>query len=293
MARIDWLNFPPLSALRALEAATRFGGYSEAARALNVTPAAIAQQVRGLETYLGRGLARREGRAIIFSDEALELAAATNRGFAEIQSELARLNAQQRPNSLSITTTPTFAERWLMPRLRDFWAKHPEITLTLHPEDDVVDLRRENIDIGIRYGLGQWPGVEAEFLTSARMVVVGAEKLLQGRQNLVAADLVQLPWVLEQGWPEPEQWLACSGVDISTSAKSYFLTEELMLAAGRSGLGLFVTILAIVEQDLAEGRLRLLLDDCNDGQSAYYIVSAPGPQSVAARTFLKWLRSQN
>jgi LysR family transcriptional regulator, glycine cleavage system transcriptional activator len=292
MAQIDWLSFPPLSALRALEAAVRLGGYSAAARALNVTHAAIAQQVRGLEDFLGRPLVHREGRALVFSDEAEELASAANRGFAEIQSALLSLRARQKPNALSVTTTPIFAERWLMPRLRDFWARHPDITLTLRPEQDVVDLRREGIDLGIRYGQGNWPGVEAEFLTSARMMAVGAEKLLQGRKDLTHDDMKDMPWVLEQGWPEPEQWLACSGVDISASAKSYFLTEELMLAAGRAGLGLFVASSAIVEQDIADGRLRLLLDDCNDIHSGYFIVASPGMRSAASRTFVKWLRAQ-
>ncbi|WP_284165218.1 LysR family transcriptional regulator [Frigidibacter sp. SD6-1] len=292
MSQIDWLNFPPLSALRALEAAVRLGGYSAAARALNVTHAAIAQQVRGLEEFLGRPLVHREGRQLVFSDEAQELAAAANRGFAEMQTALMALRARQKPNALSVTTTPIFAERWLMPRLRDFWMRHPDITLTLRAEQDVVDLRREGIDVAIRYGLGHWPGVEAEFLTSARMMAVGAESLLQGRADPSPGDLKDLPWVLEQGWPETEQWLACSGVDLSGSAKSYFLTEELMLAAGRAGLGLFVASSAIVEQDIAEGRLRLLLDDCNDTHSGYFIVTAPGPLTVAKRTFIKWLRAQ-
>lgn len=284
---VDWRHMPPLTALRALEAVARLGGFSAAARALNVTHAAVAQQVRGLETELGVALLRREGRAVVLTAEGARLAAALAEGFGTIQTAVQAAQARREDGPVRITLTAAFAAQWLMPRLRDFWSRHPDIPLSLHPDPRVVDLPREAMDLGIRYGNGSWPGVTVERLAAGRLVVVGAPSLLTDALR----DLAALPWVLASDWPEQSNWLASRGFDPGALDVSSFPGEDLAIAAARQGLGLTVEDMALVQDDVAAGRLVILLDD-QEKLPAYFVVTPPGPIRPAARIFLAWLLKQ-
>ena len=177
-----------------------------------------------------------------------------------------------------------------MPRLKDFWDRHPDIALSLHPDARVVDLRREGMDLGIRYGNGDWTGVQSRFLAPARMAVAASPDLLEGRSSLSAAQMQGLEWILSRDWPEQENYLRSLGLDPERLSRTEFFNEELSLAAARQGLGLVVESLALMEDDLEEGRL-VLLHDSKDHLPAYFIVTTPGPQRAATRAFLKWLES--
>lgn len=284
---LDWPHMPPLSSLRAFEAVARMGGYSAAARALNVTHAAVAQQVRSLEENLQVALVVRSGRGMGLTAEGVQLATALTEGFAAIQSAVAvARGGDDRP--VRITLSPGFATQWLMPRLKNFWAAHPEVALSLHPEHRVVDLRREGMDLGIRYGNGDWPGVEAHYLTSARLVVAGAPELLGGRTGLTPAEMRGLPWVMTDNTPEETRWMETHGLDTEPQDAAYFPDEELTLAAARQGLGLLVESYALLEEDIRRGRLRVVFDS-RDRLPGYFIVTPPGPQRRGARAFLAWL----
>jgi LysR family glycine cleavage system transcriptional activator len=291
MDTIDWLRFPPLSALRALEATVRLGGFSAAARALNVTHAAVAQQVRGLEAHLGYPLVHREGRTLSVTDEGNRLARGANEGFSGIQIALREIEGRRGGRTLTVTMTPVFAERWLMPRLKGFLSAHPEVSLSLRPDGRVTDLRREGVDLGIRYGDGHWAGVESEYLVSARFVVVATPELAGALDDFGPETLSRQPWVIEEGWPEPESWLLSHGIDISMAPHTVIPTGELALSAARQGLGLLVTSAALIEGDVAENALVVILDS-RDQTPAYFLVSPYGPQSPAARIFVKWLKAQ-
>lgn len=291
MSNPDWLAFPSLAGLRSFEAAARLGGFSAAARALNVTHAAVSQQVRALEREIGESLAVRDGRTLRLTEKGQVLAAELTRAFVAIQSatEAARARAD-RP--VTITLSPSFAANWLMPRLGRFWRAHPDIQLSLQPDHRVVDLAREGFDLGIRFGRGKWPGVEARHLAPAHYVIVATPELLAGRPPLDRAGLAEMTWVLEPDWPEHRQWLAAqTGVDISSLKVQEFATDELALGAARQGLGLHVSSFALVEEDLRAGRLCIAMPTKDDAL-AYYAVTAPGPQRPAARVFLRWLMAE-
>lgn len=290
MADINWMLFPPLPALRAFEAASRLGGFSAAGRSLNVTHAAIAQQVRALEEHLGTALIHRAGRGMALTPEGQQLGAALSEGFSAIQGVMTAIRKRREGDPITVTMTPSFAVQWMMPRLWKFWEDHPHIGVSLRPDHRIIDLRREGIDLGIRFGNGTWPGVEAEFLTSARYVVVGAPELLGDRDRLTPQEMMELPWVGEENWPERANWLKSISVDPKRIAMTTFPSEELSLMAARQGYGLHVESAALVEEDLAEGRLRLV-HDAKEDRPAYFIVTPPGPQRAAARTFIKWLRA--
>ncbi len=285
---IAWSRLPPLSALRAFHAVAEGGGYSQAARALNVTHAAVAQQVRTLEGLLGVPLVMRHGRGMALTAEGADLARALSDGFGTIQTGVEALKAAGAARPVRITLTPSFASQWLMPRLKEFWKLHPDIALSLHPDARVLDLRRDGMDIGLRYGNGDWPGVEARFLAPARMAVACAPDLLSGRKTLTVDEMQRMDWLLTQDWPEQENYLKSLGLDPSRLNRTEFPGEELSLAAARQGLGPIVESLALMEEDISTGRL-VLLHDSRTQLPAYFVVTPPGPQRSAARAFLKWL----
>jgi LysR family transcriptional regulator, glycine cleavage system transcriptional activator len=286
----SWSGFPSLTSLRAFEAAARLQSFSLAARELNVTHAAVAQQVRGLEQHLGRELIFRQGRGLALTAEGVRLAQALAEGFRVIGAAVEEMTTTAPGSPVRVTLTPAFAAQWLMPRLKSFWAAHPDVPISLHPEKRVVDLRRDGIDLGIRFGTGKWPGVDVEFLTAAHYVVVAAPSLLAGRENMTTAEMSAMPWVIEQDWPEALTWLRSFGLRPDEMNISYIPTEELALSAARQGYGLHVEAAALLEHDVNTGALRVL-GSIQDDSLAYYLVSRPGPKRPELKTFIKWIKA--
>lgn len=288
---IDWRTLPSLTALRAFAATAELRNFSQAARVLNVTHAAVAQQVRALEEHLGRPLVQREGRGVSLTADGEQLAEALGEGFGAIQRGLEALRAGEADRPVRISLTATFAAQWLMPRLKEFWALHPDVGLSLHPDSKVVDLHRERMDLAIRYGNGDWPGVEAAFLTSARLVIAGSP-LLIGDRTPTVEEMAGMDWVLSRNWAEQNAYLRQLGLEPATLSSTDISSEELALAAARQGLGLVVESVALIESDVEEGRLRIV-HESRDKLPAYFIVTLPGPKRAAARAFLKWLAAQS
>lgn len=285
---VDWRTLPPLSALRAFEALAQGGGLTGAARRLNVTHPAIAQQVRALEDHLGLRLVLREGRGLRLTADGERLAVALAEGFGTIAAALERLRTEGADRPVRITLTASFAAQWLMPRLRAFWDRHPDIGLSLHPDARVVDLLRDGFDLGIRYGAGDWPGVVARYLAPARLVVAGAPEVAEAaRGDLAAAD-----WILSPGWPEQDRFLESLGVDPAALSMTEISDETLALTAARQGLGLVVESAALVQDDVREGRL-VVLHDSRDRLPAYFVVTPPGAPRRPAQVFLTWLAGQS
>ncbi|MFM7336148.1 MAG: LysR family transcriptional regulator [Tabrizicola sp.] len=286
----DWRSIPSLTALRAFAATAELRNFSQAARVLNVTHAAVAQQVRALEEQLGRPLVQREGRGVSLTADGEQLAQSLSEGFGTIQRGLEALRAGEADRPVRITLTATFAAQWLMPRLKNFWETHPDIGLSLHPDSKVVDLHRERMDLAIRYGNGDWPGVETVYLTSARLVIAGAPSLI-GTSDPTVAEMAAMDWILSRNWAEQDAYLRQVGLEPASLSSTDISSEELALAAARQGLGLVVESLALIESDVAEGRLRIV-HESREKLPAYFMVTLPGPKRAAARAFMKWLASQ-
>jgi len=287
----DWRNIPSLTALRAFAATAELRSFSQAARVLNVTHAAVAQQVRALEDQLGRPLVQREGRGVSLTTDGEQLAEAVGEGFGAIQRGLEALRAGEADRPVRVSLTASFAAQWLMPRLKDFWHQYPDIGLSLHPDSKVVDLHRERMDLAIRYGNGDWPGVETTYLTSARLVIAGAPSLI-GDHDPTVQEMAEMDWVLARNWAEQDAYLRQLGLEPTTLSSTDISSEELALAAARQGLGLVVESVALIESDVTEGRLRIV-HESREKLPAYFIVVLPGPKRAAARAFLKWLKSQS
>ncbi len=286
---MDWRDIPSLSALRAFEAAARLDSFSAAARELNVTHAAIAQHVRALEDHFGQPLMERQGRSMRPTAAGLRLADDLGEGFGTIASGVRALMDNRRQRPLQVTMTPSFAEAWLMPRIGRFWSAHPEIEVALVPSVSVVELRRDGYDLAIRFGDGNWPGLEVEPLVMSPFVVVAAPSLAQGRNLDEIGQLQDYRWFMSEASHEQDVWGQAAGLDLSALNTTEMATNNLALAATRAGNGLSIQAQALVQGDLEDGRLVSLYQGESDGLG-YYMVRLRGPMSPALTHFVKWVR---
>lgn len=285
---MDWLEMPPLAALRAFSAFAERRNVVEAGAALNVSHAAISQQLRGLESHLGVALLDRSGRALSLTDEGERLAHAVELGFGAIESAVQDLTGADAARPLHVSATPSFSAVWLVPRLADFRARHPGIDLVIDPTPVLASLKPGGIDVALRYGDGTWPGLKSEPLLISPMVIVAAPALLAGRVIRHPSDLANLPWLEELGTTEAGNWLRSEGVEHGVSGGRMQMPGNMLLDAARDGQGVAVTVRHFVEPDLRSGRLVELFSR-GDG-AGYHIVTRPGAPRPAARAFAAWLR---
>lgn len=285
---MDWQSLPPLTALRAFAALAETGGTAAAGARLNVSHAAVSQQIKQLEAHMGLVLVDRTGRNLRLTPEGQELAEALALGFGAIARAVETLSLRSSGRPLQISTTPSFAAHWLMPCLGDFRHRHPDIDLMIDPTPRMVALEPGGIDIAIRYGPGVWAGLQAELLFSSPIVAVAAPRLVEGRRIETPSDLAELPWLQEFGTNEASDWLRRRGVTRERAVGLMQVPGNLLLDGLRDGQGVAVTVLDWVRQDIAAGRLRLLFQDQED--SGYHVVTRPGVLRPAARAFVAWLR---
>lgn len=288
---MNWKDMPSLTALRAFEAAVRLGSYSAAARELNVTHAAIAQHVRGLEARFATLLMERVGRGMGPTDAGFRLAQAVSAGFQQIAVGVEDLRRRSEARPLRIALTPTFAENWLMPRIGRFWAAHPEIQLELVPSAALVDLRRDGFDLAVRYGRGPWPGYKSTSVLSAAHVIIAAPRLAAEIGTVTPAALSAQPWLMEQGRVEMRLWAESLGIDIHQTDLKEFDNHTLVLKAVIAGFGVSMLPKAIVVPEVEEGRLAILIEE-EDSPLSYHIVTIPGQVTPAVETFRRWIRKE-
>ncbi|HKL66157.1 MAG TPA: LysR family transcriptional regulator [Roseovarius sp.] len=287
---MDWQTLPPLTALRAFAALAETGSTTEAGVRLNVSHAAISQQVRQLEAHMGVVLVDRSGRQTRLTAQGRDLADALTLGFGAIARAVAALSGADAARPLQISTTPSFAAHWLMPCLSEFRQAHPQIDLMIDPTPRIVEMEPGGIDIAIRYGTGDWPTLEAELLFRSPIVAVAAPHLVEGKRVDCPADLADLPWLQEFGTNEASDWLRRRGVVKERAAGLVQVPGNLLLDGLLGGQGVAVTVREWVRQDITSGRLRLLFED--EEASGYHIVTRPGVLRPPAKAFVTWLRRQ-
>lgn len=288
---MDWKNVPPLAALRAFEAVARHGSFSAAARDLNVTHPAVTQHVRNLEAHLSQSLAVRDGRGVALTPVGQELAVALTDGFGTISAALHRIRADAEGRALSLAVTPAFAASWLMPRIGDFWTRHPDIQLNILPSIEVMDLRTDGIDMAIRHGDGNWPGLEVELLTDGDFWVVLHPDLLGDRSANCLTDVADLPWLMESYMMEQRSMIEREGIDFDTTRIQSMATNWMVLSAAQAGHGVTVQPRSLVERQVAAGDL-VRICTLESTARGYYMVTLPGRMPPRLRTLRRWLRDQ-
>ena len=287
---MDWRRIPSLASLRAFEAAARHQSFVKAASELNVTQAAIAQHVRKLEQDLSEPLVVRQGRGIRVTEIGSTLADSLNDAFAKIGRSIDDIRDRTESRPLVISTTPAFAANWLMPKLKTFWERNPEIELTIEPDVELLDLQRNRIDLAIRFGAGDWPGVHAELLTGGEFWVVASSGLNINPETSCVADVVDQTWLFEDSMLERKAMVESEGVDFARVRTTLLKTNSLVLAAVGSGLGVSIQAKSLVEDDVANGKL-IKICKLSQDNLGYYLVYNKDAVNPQLRTLVKWLRS--
>lgn len=286
---MNWMDFPPLNALRAFLALYKTGTMAGAGAVLNVSHAAVSQQVKALETHMGIALLDRSARRVQFTPPGLRLAQTLERGFGEIAATIADLTQQEDDRPLQISATSSFASNWLLPRLADFRMRHPQINLMITPTAEVQKLEPGGIDAALRYCDGNQPGLECHLIVASPVVVVAAPALV-GDGPVTAGTLGSMPWVQELGTNEATDFLQSRGIEWHARGGITSLPGNMVIEAARSGQAAAVVALAIMQPDVDAGRVRVLHQDHQ--HKGYYLVTRPGPHRAALRAFSAWIRRQ-
>jgi LysR family glycine cleavage system transcriptional activator len=294
-------RLPPLNALRAFEAAARHLSFTKAADELHVTQAAISHQVRSLEEYLGIQLFRRQNRAVLLTDAAQLSLPRLREAFDQLAEAVESMGASNPENLLTVSVTPSFAAKWLVPRLDGFRKARPDLEVRLDASTQLVDFGRDNVDVAIRYGAGRYPGLVSEQLMDVEVSPVCSPQLLKGEHPLETPGdlrwhrLLHTDWSSQRGEePDWRMWLLAAGVrDIDWAKGPQFNDWMLAMQAAIEGQGVVLGRSALVANDLAAGRLVRPFNVSVPGKFAYYLVY---PESAVKRArvaaFRDWLTAE-
>jgi LysR family transcriptional regulator, glycine cleavage system transcriptional activator len=287
-------RLPPLNALRAFEAAARHLSFTRAAAELNVTQAAISHQVKGLEDHLGLPLFRRLNRALMLTNQGQALFPAVRDALDGLAEAAARLRAREAGGTLTVSTLPSFAVKWLVPRMSHFQDRRPDIDLRISAKEHLVDFARDDIDVAIRFGRGDWPGVRAEWMADEALTPVCGPALLgelRSPDDLAHTTLLHEDMLPLGSFPTWENWLAAAGVDgVDASRGPRFSHTHLMLQAAMDGRGVALGQMLIVAGDVAAGRLVAPFPLRLPTGCSYYVVCLPAsadrPKIIAFREWV-------
>ncbi|HMV17594.1 MAG TPA: transcriptional regulator GcvA [Zoogloea sp.] len=304
-------RLPPLSSLRAFEAAARHLSFALAARELHVTPAAVSHQIKALESYLGVALFERLPRAVVLTAQGRALLPRVQEGF-ECFAAAIEAAREAGEGGLTVHAPPSFAQRWLVPRLAGFAAAHPEIALRVAsdganidgvgapPEDRLADLAAEPDVLAIRFGNGRYPGFRVERVLTPDYIVVGRPDLVAASALRQPADLLAHPLIHDESIPDASvrpswaEWFRRVGVaDADVSRGPRFSSAVLAVEAALAGQGVVLTLAPLVAADIAAGRLRQPFPERLASPYAYYMVTAEAQaERRPVRAFRDWLRAE-
>ncbi|MCU6497937.1 transcriptional regulator GcvA [Rugamonas sp. A1-17] len=291
-----------LNALRAFEASARHQSFSAAAAELNVTPAAVGQLVRTLEDWLGAPLFHRNagGKSRLVTTETAERALPDLRaGFDKLVSGLERLKEGGLAGVLTVTVSPAFAAKWLLPRIERFHAICADTDVRLDTNLKAVDFVAQRIDIGVRYGTGSWPGLTADKLLDEEIYPVCSPEFLRKNPRLrKPADLAQHMLIHDLSmdghadFPTWDAWLRKAGVSNAAASRGMKINNSAaVLQAAAEGQGIALARSVMARDDITSGRLVRLCGDISfQSPLAYYIVYRPESANLPRlATFRRWL----
>ncbi len=267
-------RLPSLKAMRVFEAAARHLSFSRAADELNVTKAAVSHQVKALEEELGLPLFQRLNRALMLTPAGQTLFPAITEALTLMSGAVARIKRQDRTGELTVTTLDSFAAIWLVPRLRRFREAHADIDVRITTSDESIDFSRGDVDLAIRYGAGNWPGVEAERLMTEELFPVCAPSLLEKGPALEKpADLANHTLLHDYGLVTWRGWLMAIGEDgVDVERGSHYQHSNLVLQAAEQGDGVALARSVLAADALAAGRLVQPFNISLPAEYAYYLV---------------------
>jgi LysR family transcriptional regulator, glycine cleavage system transcriptional activator len=288
-------RLPPLNALKAFEAAARHESFTRAAEELSVTQGAVSHQVKALEAELGLKLFNRERQRLVITEAGAGYLIVIRDALDRIAMGTERLLQRQTSGALTISTSPDFAAKWLVHRLGRFSEAHPEIDLRVSATLHHVDFAGEDVDLAVRHGDGNWPGLMTQRLCNEELFPVCSPKLLAGRQRIKQArDVLKFPLLHIGDRRDWSKWLQQVGVeDVEISQGVVMNRDSMAIDAAVDGQGIVLARTTLASWDLLCGRLVTPLTSALKVAKTYWVVSpkatAELPKIVA---FREWLRSE-
>jgi LysR family transcriptional regulator, glycine cleavage system transcriptional activator len=295
MERTMLRRLPSLNALKAFEAAARHESFTRSAQELNVTQGAVSHQVKALEAELGLRLFNRERQRLVITDAGRAYLEVVRDAFDRLAVGTNRLLQMQKSGVLNVSTSPNFAAKWLVHRLGRFVEGQPDIDLRVSASLQHIDFAREDFDMAIRHGDGQWPGLHVARLCAEELFAVCNPKFLRGRSGLRSpADLGRhtlLHTTDRRGWVD---WLEAAGaVGVDAARGSVFNQASMAIDAAIDGQGVALARSALAAWDLLAGRLVRPFKFSLKVSYAYWIVC---PKSTAdlpkIAAFRAWLMAE-
>jgi LysR family transcriptional regulator, glycine cleavage system transcriptional activator len=304
-------SLPPLQSLRVFEAAARHLSFKRAAEELHVTPAAVSHQIKALEDTLGVALFRRLTRALELTETGRAMLPKIQEGFECLALAVETTRRDSPRHSLRMALPPSFATRWLMPRLPAFAAAHPEIDLAISTrlatidvsdaatlEGDLMALREDRSDVEIRFGTGHYPGLRADLIFAVDYVATCSPRFLTAKRPLRHPGDLRYHLLIHDdtvpqrserpSWPE---WLKSAGVtDVDGERGPRFANSGLALEAAKDGLGIVLAPRPLIEREVAAGHLAIPFDVAMPSRYAYYLVTALArAERPEVRLFREWV----
>ena len=289
-------RLPPLTALRAFEAAARLLSFTRAATELHVTQAAVSHQIKSLESFLGLKLFLRQNRALKLTSEGQEYLPAVNRAFDGIAEATRRLLARDARGTLTVSVLPSFAARWLVSRLGRFREQWPDISLRIAPSADLVDFSRDEVDVGIRYGKGRYPGLYSCKLMTEDLFPVCSPALLARKHPPLREprDLEHFTLLHDDSFGDWRTWLLAAEVDdVDPTRGTIYHDAGMLLQAAVAGQGVAIARGVLAADYLQEGRLVRPFELSLPGDYAYYFVCpSSSVEAPKVRAFRDWLLAE-
>ncbi len=286
------MTLPPLAAIRVFEAAARHLSFTRAANELGMTQAAVSYQIKLLEERVGTQLFLRLPKGLSLTEAGQRLAPEVNRAFELLRTSFGEF-AEREQGTLIINTMHTFASQWLAPRLGVFQLLHPEIAVRLETTSRVIDFTREEADVVVRAGKGQWPGLFATKLLGVRFTPMLAPRLAATIGGVrEPADILKLP-LLDPKDPWWLDWLRINGLPLEVLEKQTtpsLSMQSLVANAAMAGLGVALLTPAYYRQELADGRLIQPFEHVIDEGDAYWLAYPEARRNVPKiKAFRDWI----
>lgn len=287
-------RLPPLNSLKYFEAAGRLLSFTRAAAELNVTQAAVSHQIKLIEAFLGVSLFIRHPRKLALTEQGKGLLPEIIGAFDRVSMAIGAVSQEPASNMISVRLAPSFAAKWLSPRLKYFWLQNPEIDLCMFHAHAPVDFEREEIDIAVTYGKGDWPGVVAVPLLSLDFFPVCSPAFMQNDKPLTDIHNLRYYTLLHDAnyecWTD---WLRLAGLtDIKANKGNITDDTNVLIQAAIDAQGIALGSTTFVEDHLQSGKLVKPFELSLHNEFSYYVVC---PEShllnPAVKAFKDWLLS--
>jgi LysR family glycine cleavage system transcriptional activator len=285
-------TLPPLQALRAFESVARLMSFRRAGEELLITQSAVSHHIRQLEEFLGLPLFVRKPRSIALTSEGEAYLARTTDAFRLIAAATAELHGRSRRNVVRISLLPSFAANWLVSRLHRFQSLHPDIDLELDPTLRTADVAGGEVDIAIRYGDGNWPGVNARLLMAEQLSPVVSPALLQSDKPIkTPQDLLRHTLLFAKKPVDWQVWADAVGLDLSRARTIQLTDYNITLQAALDGQGIAIGRMLLIRDHVRTRRLvQPFPQTITSTRTAHWLVTPKeGRIAPATQAFMHWL----